>query len=292
MAKRHKKHKHEEHVDESWLIPYADVLTLLLALFIVMFAASQVDQDKMKQVSEVFQEVFEGGTGIMDGNPSMDKNPNPPTQTKATGASSGEKNSEDAQMEALKEQFQQEIENLKGLQQQLNDYISSKHLDAELSTELSTKGLLVTIQDGVFFSSGSSVVKADGIPTARELANILSDGGNRNIEISGHTDNVPINNGNFKSNWELSSGRAINFLEVLLEDKRLDPARFSVNGAAEFKPIADNKLPEGRQKNRRVEILILPNIEQKQTTWDEAVKEYQKQNKSKDSKAKKDAQSK
>lgn len=278
MAKRHKKHHHEEHVDETWLIPYADVLTLLLALFIVMFAASQVDQAKMKAVSEVFHEMFDGGTGLLEGNPSTEKNSSPPTQSSGTAQQSAAVKTaqQEAQMEQLKEQFQKEIENLQKLQQELEKYIQEKQLSDKLKTELSTKGLMVTIQDGVFFESGSAQVKAEGIPIAQELANIFNSDGTRDIEISGHTDNIPISNERFRSNWELSTARAIDFLQVLLRSPGLDPARFSASGYAEFKPIASNDTEEGRQQNRRVEVLILPNIETKQATWDEVVKTYKK----------------
>ena len=83
----------------------------------------------------------------------------------------------------------------------------------------------------------------------------------RHIIISGHTDNVPIHNAQFASNWELSVMRAVNFMKVLLENPNLDPRWFSAKGYGEFKPVAPNNTPEGRMKNRRVEILILPKTE-------------------------------
>src|SRR5690606_35132354 len=99
--------------------------------------------------------------------------------------------------------------------------------------------------------------------TARELATLLEMDPPRNIIITGHTDNVPIKNSEFQSNWELSVTRAVNFMKVLLEEGKLDPRWFSDKGFGEYQPIGDNKKAEGREKNRRVEVLILPNLETK-----------------------------
>ena len=94
-----------------------------------------------------------------------------------------------------------------------------------------------------------------------ELAELLSMDPPRNIIISGHTDNVPIKNSNFSSNWELSVMRAVNFMSVLIEEGNLDPKWFSAKGFGEFEPVADNDTPAGRSKNRRVEVLVLPRTE-------------------------------
>lgn len=152
-----------------------------------------------------------------------------------------------------------EQEGLRELQQNINKYIEEKHLQANLKTTLTEEGLLVTISNDVLFDSGSADIKPQYHQVAQEISRLLVMNPPRNIIISGHTDNVPIRNSKFASNWELSVMRAVNFMKLLLENKQLDPRMFSAKGYGEFKPIASNATPEGRMKNRRVEILIAPN---------------------------------
>src|SRR5690606_38879911 len=101
-------------------------------------------------------------------------------------------------------------------------------------------------------------VRPEDVELAREISGLLEINPPKMIIISGHTDNVPIHNEEFASNWELSVMRAVNFMKILLENERLDPRWFSVKGYGEYQPIADNGTPEGRERNRRVEILIVP----------------------------------
>lgn len=246
MSKK-KKHHHEEHIDETWLIPYADLLTLLLALFIVLFASSQLDQKKFQEIARSFSSALAGGLGVFDFPSPVEQN-NP--QTSVPNKERLTKN----EQENLVEQ-----EGLRELQQNINKYIEEKHLQANLKTTLTEEGLLVTISNDVLFDSGSADIKPQYHQVAQEISRLLVMNPPRNIIISGHTDNVPIRNSKFASNWELSVMRAVNFMKLLLENKQLDPRMFSAKGYGEFKPIASNATPEGRMKNRRVEILIAPN---------------------------------
>ena len=249
MSKRRKKHD-EEHISESWLIPYADILTLLLALFIVLFAASSVDAQKFQQLSQVFNGIFVGGTGPMDFQQPV-PNDQPPTDKLD---SSADENTNKQQKKLQKE----DQEELQKIQAKINSYIEANQLKGKFSTKLTTEGLLLTIRDNVLFPSGSAQVRPTDKKAAREIAEMLEMDPPRNIIISGHTDNVPIRNAQFQSNWELSVMRAVNFMKVLLEDKNLDPRLFSAKGFGEFEPIASNETAEGREKNRRVEVLVLP----------------------------------
>ncbi|MFE8701457.1 flagellar motor protein MotB [Cytobacillus sp. FJAT-54145] len=253
MSKRGKKHHHEEHVDESWLIPYADLLTLLLALFIVLFAMSSVDAQKFQALSKAFNEVFTGGTGVMEF-------PSPMPQEGATEMDEQEKEKEPTTPEpdgAEKAQQADQLE-LQSIQAKVNAYIKKKNLADKLETSLTDEGLLVSIRDNVLFESGSDEVRTQDLQIAKEISELLVMNPPRNIIISGHTDNVPIRNARFESNWELSVMRAINFMKITLQNDKLDPSWFSAKGFGEFKPIASNDTAEGRGKNRRVEILILP----------------------------------
>ncbi|MFT4412347.1 flagellar motor protein MotB [Fredinandcohnia humi] len=244
MAKKKKKAHHDEHMDESWLVPYADVLTLLLALFIVLFAASSVDAQKFKALASSFNNIFNGGTSFLE-----HESPEP-VEVKSIEP---EKENEE------EEKKQQEQEELKELQKKINGYIEENGLNLSLQTRLRDDGLLVTLKDGAFFDSASAKVRPEDAELAREISELLVMNPPRNIIVSGHTDNVPINNREFKSNWHLSVMRSVNFLAVLLENEKLNPSHFSSRGLGEFEPIASNDTPEGRKQNRRVEILILPN---------------------------------
>ncbi|MDQ0340865.1 chemotaxis protein MotB [Caldalkalibacillus uzonensis] len=250
---RLKKRKHDEHIDETWLIPYADMLTLLLALFIILFASSTLDAQKFERIIQSFAIAFHGGqpTAMTVG---------PPPVPDDVDEEETEETVEPAKLTPL----QQEMEDLRKLQERINTYIKQNNLQLSLKTELTEAGLIITILDHALFDSGSAVVKPEAVKLAREISNLLISDPPRHIEISGHTDNVPIHNSNFRSNWDLSAMRAINFLKIILENDNLSPEYFSVRGYSEYRPVATNDSAAGRQQNRRVEVLILPNYQAQQ----------------------------
>ena len=245
MAKKHKKHKHEDHIDESWLIPYADILTLLLALFIVLFASSTVDQEKLEQMSQVFNQVFDGGTGLME-------NPAPIDVPSKPGGSDGEGPQSSAYIE--------DQQALSEIQDSVDEYIAVNALEKQFATELTGEGLLVTIRDSILFDLGEAEVKAEYRQIAEDISELLVFDPPRNVVITGHTDNIPIASSEFASNWELSVMRAVNFLKILVNNETIDPLYFSAKGYGEFKGVASNDTAEGRAKNRRVEVLIQPRV--------------------------------
>lgn len=247
---RRKKEKGEHEFNETWLLPYSDLMTLLLALFIVLFASSAVDAQKFQSMSKVFSEIFTGGTGIVDYESIEQKN--------------GEELADETKekLEKAKEQTQVPVDEqttLSATQERVNQYILEKGLTGQLKTLLTSEGLLVTINDSVLFDSGSADLREEDIAVAKEISDLLVTDPPHNVIISGHTDNVPIQNSNFSSNWELSVMRAVNFMKIILENDQLDPRMFSAKGFGEFQPIASNDTEEGKAKNRRVEVLILPN---------------------------------
>jgi len=254
MSRRRKKNKDEGHINESWLLPYADLLTLLLALFIVLFASSAIDAYKFQAISKAFSSALTGGTGIFDfPNPLPEEN----MQTEDEDKKSKSKDSEGLNIDKnlLQKADQKE---LSVIQHKVNSYIKQNDLSGKLDTSLTDEGLLVSIRDNVLFSPGSADVREKDIKVANEISDLLIMEPPRNIIISGHTDNVPIGNAPFDSNWELSVMRAINFMKIVLKNDKLDPAMFSAKGFGEFNPVAPNNTSEGKAKNRRVEILILP----------------------------------
>ncbi|SIR92536.1 chemotaxis protein MotB [Peribacillus simplex] len=246
MARRSKKkQRHEEHIDESWLVPYADILTLLLALFIVLFASSSVDAIRFQQLSNVFNQVFTSGTGFMDF-PSDSPSNQPTSPEQRTGA------------EDLKKLGKNEQEDLMEVQERVNAYIQKNDLTDKLGTNLTDEGMLISIRENVLFESGVAEVRRENRKIAKEISDLLVMDLPRNIIVSGHTDNIPIKNYQYESNWDLSVMRSVNFMKLLLENKELDPEMFSAKGHGEFKPVASNETKKGRAKNRRVEILIVP----------------------------------
>lgn len=242
---RPKKHRpHEEHMDESWLVPYADILTLLLALFIVLFASSQVDAKKLGDMQQVFSSIFMGSAGVLSNNSTVADNmpkANTPNMTAQDISKTLDAHTETSQLLQLRED--------------LNKYIDSNNLDNHLSTTLTGEGLMITIGEVALFPSGS----ADVLPAARNLVGEIAKmliAYPQKVTIAGHTDNVPINTREFPSNWDLSTKRSLNFMKLLLENKQLQPERFNATGYGEFRPLAPNNTVDGRQKNRRVEVLI------------------------------------
>lgn len=250
MSRRKKHHgdHHEEHMDESWLIPYADILTLLLALFIVLFATAQVDQQKFNQMAYSFNAAFGGSPSIFDNNRSI--------APEADASKPDQSTTESPQGQA---QLQETVQ-LSEVKRQIDRYIQENNLTGGLSTMLTEDGLMIRIKDSALFTSGNADLRPEALQVGQEIAKMLVPL-NQKIVISGHTDNVPINTGEFPSNWELSARRSINFMKFILSsEKKLQPERFSAIGYGEYRPLVPNDTIDGRAKNRRVEVLIMRNI--------------------------------
>lgn len=244
MARRRKRKKEEEeHVSEAWLLPYADLLTLLLALFIVLFASSEVDARKFDQISDSFNSVFTGGSGINESGSSVEE-------------LNAEDNIDESPPTAIEEAEDQN--ELAELQERVEGFIDERGLEGQFTTRLSDDGLLLSIKDNILFNVGEAEIREEALETAGDMSELLVLNPPRNIIISGHTDDTPIVNADFSTNWELSVMRAVRFMEIVLENPDLDPRDFSAKGFGEFEPVASNDTEEGRAQNRRVEVLILP----------------------------------
>lgn len=251
LAKKAKKHKkHEEHIPESWLIPYADILTLLLALFIVLFASSSVDSKKLAQMSTVFNTVFTGGTGIMK-NPSMMEVKNPKSDMIEKSA------------------YEKDQESLKEIENDVEQFIAKNELEDKFSTKMTEEGLLVTIKASVLFDPGKANINKKYRYIAKDLSKVLNLEPKRTVVVAGYTDTVPAQSAEFNSNWELSVIRAVNFLTLLVDsNKKLDSTYFSAKGFGENNPVASNDTEEGKAKNRRVEVLIQPLVKKDGSSYE------------------------
>jgi chemotaxis protein MotB len=251
MAK-HKEEPHEEHADESWLIPYSDLMTLLLALFIVLFASSTVQEEKynavMKSLSSAFGvsegssviKMFPEGSLIPTVHIPLPQRPRPAEEKKDGGGV-----------------FEHQMDNL---YTSLKRYVKDNALEEIIGLEFKGETVLITLKSDIWFQSGSAAVTRNMVNQARTLSALLRDSQDAKhpleIIVTGHTDNVPIRTSRYPSNWYLSMERAFNFLVVLLENTELNPGLFSARGYGEYQPIAGNGTPEGRQLNRRVELLV------------------------------------
>ncbi|MUT67919.1 flagellar motor protein MotB [Paenibacillus sp. NEAU-GSW1] len=261
MSKKRKHGDHEEHIDESWLIPYADLLTLLLATFIVLYSMSSVDVKKFEELSQAFNIALNDGVGVLD-NPSIIQKGQQKEEIinedqeedKEKDSKSESKSEEEARLEELRKKEQEDLEKLK---RSLDNYIKKNGLTTELETKLNQSQLMITISDNALFASGSADLKDDSEELASAIAKMLQQYPEYEIIVAGHTDNEPISTHEFKSNWDLSSTRAIRFMDVLLQNANLQPERFSAIGYGQYRPVATNNTIDGRAKNRRVEVSII-----------------------------------
>jgi len=245
MARKKPEEHHEEHADETWLIPYSDLLTLLLALFIVLFATASVDAKKLEQMAQSFNAAFNGSPSMFDKQSSVVETPS------GAPTDSGPNTTE-----AFKNQAMESVQ-LNEVKQKLDDYIKNNHLGGDLQTSLTEDGLVIRIQDTALFTSGRADLRPESRRWGQVIATMLGTL-SQAVVVSGHTDTVPINTAEFPSNWDLSSKRALNFMKFLLEeDPNLKPERFSAIGFGEYRPVVPNTTDEGQAKNRRVEVMIL-----------------------------------
>jgi len=155
--------------------------------------------------------------------------------------------------------LESQLAQLGGTKQLLEDRLQQEIADKQVRLEMAERGLVITFVAEVLFDSGKAKLRRVALPALDKVAVVLKEEvPNMEIGIEGHTDNQPIKFSGWRSNWELSSARAMGVLHYLVDDRGITPERVSAIGHGEFKPIASNDTKEGRQLNRRVEIVILP----------------------------------
>lgn len=158
-------------------------------------------------------------------------------------------------------QLKSELSELERAKQELEDRLRREIEGKEAKVEMTDRGLVVTFVSEVLFDSGKAKLRDDSLAKLDKVSGVLNTTvRDLNVGIEGHTDNVPIKYSGWKSNWELSSARAMSVLHYMIESTDMDPARLSGTGYGEYRPIASNDDATGRQKNRRVEIVILPKV--------------------------------
>lgn len=260
MSRKHRHEEHEEHVDESWLIPYADLLTLLLALFIVLYSMNSVDVKKFEEMSKAFSLALSTGSGILTETSAVKSGEDDGKKQKEEGGKLPDKDvnkNQSDEEKAREELIKQEQKDLEDLKKKVDAYIKKNGLTSDLETKLNLSQLMITISDNALFAPAQATVKPESKELAVAISKMLQQYPDYEVIVSGHTDTTPISTNQFKSNWDLSSMRAIRFLDVLLENKQLKPERFSAIGYGEYRPVADNETVAGKSKNRRVEVSII-----------------------------------
>ncbi|MEV5026381.1 flagellar motor protein MotB [Paenibacillus sp. LPE1-1-1.1] len=264
MSRKHRHEEHEEHVDESWLIPYADLLTLLLALFIVLYSMNSVDVKKFEEMSKAFSVALSTGSGVLTESSIVESGDDDGKKQDEAGGiidskddSKEQTQSQTAEEKARKAIMEQEQKDLEDLKKKIDAYIKKNGLTTDLETKLNLSQLMITISDNALFAPAQASVKPESKALAVAIGKMLQQYPDYEVIVSGHTDTTPISNVFFKSNWDLSSMRAIRFMDILLENKQLKPERFSAIGYGEYRPVADNKTAAGKSKNRRVEVSIM-----------------------------------
>lgn len=252
----------EEHVNhERWLLTYADMITLLMVLFIVLFAISQVDQKKFDKfhdgLSQSFGDakVLDGGNGVLQGSTKQAVTPD---------ASQAAQQALDQQAQAVLASSR-EAESMAKVQAQISTRLAAQGLTGAVQFDQESRGLVINIvTDSVLFELGSATLRPEGRRVLDAITPPLSSLPNR-LVIEGHTDNLPITGGRYPSNWELSAERATTVLRYLLTE-RVRPSSVSAAGYADQRPLVPNDTPAHRTRNRRVAIVVLSGTPTTQTT--------------------------
>jgi chemotaxis protein MotB len=239
--------KHTEHVNhERWLVSYADLLTLLFAFFVVLFASSVSDKKKAAHMAVAMKTAFQS-------NDVFEAHAKTPPLTQDASASQGDPKPLQLpiQMRAAGIGDGPEKETTRKAIAASIEPAVQKHL---ITMHVFDEGITLSLNSAGFFASGSAEIKPATLPVLTHIAASLPQG---MLRVEGHTDNRPIHTAKFRSNWELSTARAAAIAEVLMRESTVSPANFAIAGYGEFHPVAANVTEAGRAANRRVDIVLL-----------------------------------
>jgi chemotaxis protein MotB len=258
-----RRRRKEDHVNhERWLVSYADFITLLFAFFVVLYASSQVDKRKVGRLALAIQVAFQQ-MGVFETSntqiPLSDSEAVPFSQVQVI-----ENSEKTADMERFVEPMKGVLSPtasapLKNIQEELEKALAPEIKDKIVEVRSKREGLVVSLREVGFYESGVAAMRESSRGAIDRLAAVL---GPRMefLRIEGHTDNVPIHNKHFDSNWELSSGRSTELIKLFVERYHFAPSRLSAAGYAEFHPVTSNATTEGRARNRRVDVVILNSV--------------------------------
>jgi chemotaxis protein MotB len=269
MARRKPREEHGNH--EAWAIPYADLMTLLLAFFVVMYAISSVNEGKYRVMADALTTAFGGAprtvSQVQVGNQQLQGGGHDSPSVIRAPSMTGGAMSDPTRLPAMASQMRMPVsmrdhEQLQRAERQLNQIANQL---SEALAPLVKQGVItvrrtelwieVEINSDILFSTGSAVLDRSARDTLAKLAEVLLAAPN-GVRVEGHTDNLPIATAQFPSNWELSATRAASVVH-LFADHGVQPERLAMVGYGEFRPRDSNTLPEGRNRNRRVMVIIL-----------------------------------
>jgi chemotaxis protein MotB len=233
MTLRRKKREEDKENLERWLLTYADLITLLLAFFIILYVFSKQDSKRYEAMTMQLKAIFSGGTGVVD-------------EGGRTGAQVLEGNVEGPSNVEIRRQ----------LEAQINSMSQTDGQENNISVITDERGIVISIMDKAFYDTGKADLKDRARDTLSRIAPVIKTLPNE-IRIEGHTDNVPINTAEFKSNWELSVRRATEVVQYLIEKGGISPKRISAAGYGEYRPVAANDTDTNRAMNRRIEIIVV-----------------------------------
>ncbi|WP_410055548.1 OmpA family protein [Paenibacillus sp. 3LSP] len=257
------------------MITYADLITLLLIFFVMMYAMSRLDVEKYEVVTSSLQHTFKGGDSILElgsgitGTADRYTHKNPPAsadngnkQGEGQGTTGQADSSGQAPLTERELAFRKQEEDLANLMLLIESYIKDNSLEDQIHVADLPQGISITLNDRFLFDTGKADLKSGSTKTLAKLASLFRQL-DTVISIEGHTDNLPIVYASkYKDNWELSGARALSVLRFFVDKEKLDPQHFQYAGYADTRPAADNDTPEGRSKNRRVEITVLRQLQE------------------------------
>lgn len=257
MARKRRKEEHANH--ERWLVSYADLITLMFAFFVVMYSLSSVNEGKYRILAASLEAAFRGPTKslqpIQAGEIARS-----PVEAPAGLRSSPAVLDLAFIFESLKKQdyYERLRKKIKKIASQLEEAMLPLIDEDKVSVRRNDLWIEVEIKDSVLFPSGSAKLAKEAGSVLRKVAEVIRRHPNR-VQVEGFTDNVPINNYAFPSNWELSASRAGTVVR-LLSQYGVEPSRMVAMGYAEHRPKASNSTPQGRRQNRRVVVTVLADM--------------------------------
>jgi chemotaxis protein MotB len=277
-----KKAKHPEHENlERWLVSYADFMTLLFATFTALYALSQTDMAKLKGVSDAIREGFEeqslinGIKSIIQGQSPPNKNPDPLSSDKGAGPGvigkfdsmtyqPGEIKSKQKLAKQLAHDIDELNKDIEAMSKALAQGGKSTGTGEDpsipihpIEAAVQERGIRISFDSRLLFDPGSATLR----PVAWKFLDIVAErlkafDENDRIHVEGHTDSQPISTAIFPSNWELSAARASSVVRYFIDRHQFNPSSLVALGYASTQPIATNDTPEGRSKNRRVDLIL------------------------------------
>ncbi|MFZ0311883.1 MAG: flagellar motor protein MotB [Candidatus Korobacteraceae bacterium] len=262
MKDRRRPADHVSH--ERWLVSYADFVTLLFAFFVVLYASAQIDKQRAARLSTAIDSAFQQ-LGIFERDPHKPGEIDPKISLpSAVNSAQDLSHWAPAGQEKLGG-AEQKKDNFNAIRSELEKALAAEIARNEVALHMEADGLVVSLREAGFFDSGSATIKPGAEAAFARVANILREHSCA-VRIEGHTDNVPIHTSQFASNWELSTARSTSLVRALIVQYGVPSERLSAAGYAEFHPAASNDTAKGRQLNRRVDVVILTSMAQRQMT--------------------------